>query len=219
MTVLNLQVGASGSDSQQQSIPSDAGRNVTGAGSCSLTGTKLEVGSHSAGDEWSAAARFTGATIPQGATINSATFQMRANASYNASPNVIKLYASAQDSDTAAALSSTDGDLNAAGRPRTTATAVLDVSSVTGGNWYSWDVTASVQELVDRATFGETVVLILVDTHEDTTTNEWQDMDGYDGAAAGAPKLDVDYTVGSSHVDVPEIDYTTHPKAFILRAH
>lgn len=196
MPTLNLQVGASGADSTQQSIPSDAGRNVTGAGLCSLTAIKLEAGSHSAGDEWSVAARFTGATIPQGATITSATFQMRANASYSASPNVVKLYASAEDSDTAAALSATGGDLNASVRPRTTATAVLDVSSVTGGNWYSWDVTASVQEVVDRATFGETVINILVDTHEDTTTNEWQDFDSYDGAAAGAPKLDVTYTTG-----------------------
>lgn len=196
MPTLNLQVSASGGDNHQQSIPNDSGRNVTGSGTCSLTDAVLQVGSHSSGNEWSAAARFTGATIPQGATITSAIFQMRANATYNASPNVVRLYASAEDSDTAAALSASSADLNAAARPRTTATTALDVSSVTGGTWYSWDITASVQELVDRATFGETVVNVLVDTHEDTTVNEWQDFDAYDGSAAGAPKLDVTYTTG-----------------------
>lgn len=35
-----------------------------------------------------------------------------------------------------------------------------------------------------------------MDTHEDTTVNEWQDFDAYDGSAAGAPKLDVTYTTG-----------------------
>lgn len=202
-TTLNLQAGASSDDSHQQSIPSDAGRNVTGGGTCSLTATILSPGSHSAGDEWSVAAAFT-LNVAQGETITEAIFSLRANATYSAGSNVIKLYASVQDSDAPGALTSGGGDLNAAARPRTTATTVLDVTSVTGGTWYEWDITAAVQELVDRAGWvsGNRCV-VLVDTHEDTTTNEWQDFDSYDGAPVGAPKLDVTYgSGGGSAVDL-----------------
>ena len=195
MTTLNLQVGASGNDSHQQSIPSDAGRNVTGSGTCSLTATKLEIGSHSGGDEWSAAASFV-LNVAQGETISSAIVSLRGNANYS-SPGTVKIYASVQDADAPAALSSSSADLNAAARARTTATTVLDVSSVTGGTWYEWDITTAVQELVDRAGWASgNRCIVLFDTHEDTTLNEWQDFDSYDGAAAGAPKLDVTYTTG-----------------------
>jgi len=195
-TTLNLQVGASGDDSHQQSIPNDSGRNVTGSGTCSLTNTKLEIGSHSGGNEWSAAAAFV-LNVAQGETITEAIVSLRCNASYNASPNVVKIYASVQDSDAPAALSSSSADLNAAARPRTTATTVLDVSSLTGGTWYEWDITTAVQELVDRAGWSSgNRCVVLFDTHEDTTVNEWQDFDSYDGSAAGAPKLDVTYGSG-----------------------
>lgn len=200
MTTLNLQVGASGEDSHQQSIPNDAGRNVTGVGVCSLTDTKLQAGSHSGGNEWSVAAAFT-LNVAQGETITTATFSMRGNASYNASPNVVKLYVSVQNSDAPAALSSSSADLNASARPRSTAAAVLDVSTVTGGTWYSWDITAPVQELVNRAAWAaNNRCVVLIDTHEDTTVNEWQDFDAYDGSAAGAPKLDVTYTAGGGGI-------------------
>lgn len=197
MTTLNLQVAASGDDSHQQSIPNDAGRNVTGAGTCSLTDTILQAGSHSGGNEWSVAAAFT-LNIAQGETINSAVFSMRAAAPYSASPNVVKLYASVQNSDAPAALSSSSADLNASARPRSTAAAVLDVSTVTGGTWYSWDITAPVQELVNRAAWAaNNRCVVLVDTHEDTTINEWQDFVSYDGTPADAPKLDVDFGGGA----------------------
>lgn len=193
---LNLQVGASGDDSHQQSIPNDSGRNVTGSGICSLTNTKLEIGSHSGGNEWSAAAAFV-LNVAQGETITEAIVSLRGNSSYSASPNVVKIYASVQDSDAPAALSSSSADLNAAARPRTTATTVLDVSSVTGGTWYEWDITTAVQELVDRAGWSSgNRCVVLFDTHEDTTVGEWQDFDSYDGSAAGAPKLDVTYGSG-----------------------
>jgi len=215
MTTLNLQVGASGEDSHQQSIPNDAGRNVTGTGVCSLTDTKLQAGSHSGGNEWSVAAAFT-LNVAQGETITTATFSMRGNASYT-SPGTVKLYASCESNDSPAALSSSSADLNASARPRTTATAILDVSTVTGGTWYAWDITSSLQELVNRAGWSSgNRCVVIVDTHADTTVGEWQDFDAYDGSAAGAPKLDVVYGGGGGHVDLPAIDYTTHPKVMAL---
>ena len=193
-TTVSYQVSSSGGDSEQKSIPSDSGRAVTGSGTVSTTNTKLEIGSHSSGDEWSGAARFTGVAVPQGSTITSATFSLKADASYSASPNVVKIYVSAEDSDNAAALSTSSGDLNASTRPRTTATLVADVSSITGGNWYDFDVTAVVQEIVDRAGWvSGNAWVFLIDTHEDTTTNEWQDWRSYDASAADAPQITITY--------------------------
>lgn len=194
MATLNLQVAVSGGDSDMQSIANDSGRNVTASGAVSLTRTILSPGSHSSGDEWSVAARFIGVTIDQAATINSAAFQMRANASYSASPSVVKLWISAQAADNAGALGSSTGDLNVTARPRTTATAVIDVTTVIGGDWYSADVTSVIQEVVNRAGWANgNAIVILVDTHWDTDVGEWQDFDSYDGSSAGAPKLDIDY--------------------------
>lgn len=196
-TTVDYQVSSSNGDSEQKSIPSDSGRAVTGSGTVSTTNVKLEIGSHSSGDEWSGAARFTGVAVPQGSTITSATFSLRADSSYSASPNVVKIYVSAEDSDNAPALSTTSGDLNASSRPRTTATTVADVSSITGGDWYDFDVTAVVQEIVDRAGWvSGNAWVFLVDTHEDTTTNEWQDWRSYNAAPADAPKITVTYGSG-----------------------
>lgn len=195
MTTLNLQVSTGNNDSRMKDITNDSGRAVTSTGVCSLTETILSPGSHGGNDELSVAALFTGAAAIQGKTINSATFQLRANATYNASPNVVKFYVSAHDVDSPASLSATSGDLNTTARPRTTATAVWTQTNITSGTWYSVDITSVIQELADRPGFGGTIV-ILVDTHEDTTLNEWQDYDSYNGAAAGAPKLDIDYSAG-----------------------
>ena len=195
----DYQVSSSAGDSEQHSIPSDAGRNVTGSGTCSITNTKLEIGSHSSGDEWSGAARFTSVTIGQGDTITSAVFSLKADSTYSASPNVVKIYVSAQDSDNAAALTTTSGDLNASGRPRTTATTVGVVTSITGGNWYDFDITAAVQEVVDRAGWASgNALVVLIDTHEDTTTSEWQDWKSYDAAPADAPKISITSSAGGT---------------------
>lgn len=197
MTTLNLQVATGNDDSLTGSGANNAGRSVTGSATVTLTDAILPPGSHGNNDECTIAARFTGAAAIQGTTINTATFQMRANATYDAGGNVVKFYVSAHDADSPAALTNTAGDLNITARPRTTATAVWTQTAVTGGNWYTVDITSVIQELADRPGFGGTIV-ILVDTHEDTTTGEWQDYDSYNGAPAAAPKLDIDYSAGGT---------------------
>lgn len=203
MPTLNLQVSTGNNDGAMASGTDNAGRAVSTSGSVTLTDSILPPGSHGGNDEYTVAAYFTGAAAIVGTTINSATFQMRANATYSAGSNVVKLYVSAQNSDTPATLSASVGNLNTTNRPRTTATTVITVTSVTGGVWYTADVTSVIQEIADRPGFtGE--IVILVDTHEDTTTGEWQDFDSYNGAAAGAPKLDITYTAGGG-VSIPVI--------------
>lgn len=193
-TTVDYQVSASSSDSHMTSITNDSGRAPTLSGAVSLTSAILSPGSHGNNDEWSVAARFDGVAVAQGATISTATFQMRCQNTWNAAPNVIKYYVSGQASDNAGALSSTSGDLNTTARPRTTATTIVDWTSLTVDTWYSVDITAIVQEIVNRAGWSSgSAIVILVDTHADTTLSEWQDFYAYDGAAASAPKLSITY--------------------------
>lgn len=204
MTVLNLQVSTGNDDSHQESISEDSGRNVTGSGVCDLTATVLSPGSHSV-IEWSIAARFLNVTVSNAATITSATFQMRAQATYSAGSNVIKFWVSAQAADNAGALTNIGGDLNVTNRPRTTAvSAAWTQTSVTANTWYTIDVTTVIQEIVNRAGWvSGNAIVILVDTHADTTSGEWQDYYSYNGAAASAPKLDIDYTAGGAATSRP----------------
>lgn len=203
-TTVDYQVGASSSDSHMTSITNDSGRAPTLSGAVSLTNAILSPGSHGNNDEWSVAARFSGVAVAQGATISSATFQMRCQNTWNAAPNVIKYYVSAEASDNAAALSATSGDLNTTARPRSTATTIVDWTSLTVDTWYSVDITAIVQEIVNRAGWSSgNAIVILVDTHADTTLSEWQDFYAYDGAAASAPKLSITYASGGGPTDYP----------------
>lgn len=203
MATLNLQVSTGNDDSMMGSITTDSGRAVTDFTIVDRTSTVLSPGSHGTNDEYTAAAYFTGAAAIQGTTINSATFQMRADATYDAGGNVVRYYVSAHDADTPGALATSVGDLSATTRPRTTATSTWTQTSVTGGTWYTVDITSVIQELADRPGFTG-VIVILVDTHEDCTNGEWQDYDSYNGDAASAPKLDIAYTAGGG-VSIPVI--------------
>ena len=199
MTVLALQVAVSAGDSQMGSITNDSGKNVTASAVVSTNSTLLQPGSHGNNDEYSVACRFPSVTIPQGATIASATFTLRADSTYNAGSNVIRYHVSCQAADNAGALVTTSGDLRASVRPRTTASAVWTQTSVTGNTEYSVDITAAVQEVINRAGWvSGNAIVVLVDTHADCTLGEWQDYRAYDSSASTAPKLSIDYSTGGS---------------------
>ena len=199
MTVLALQVAVSAGDSQMGSIANDSGKNVTASATVSTNSTLLQPGSHGNNDEYSVACRFPSATIPQGSTINSATFTLRADSTYSAGGNVIRYHVSCQAADNAGALVATSGDLRASVRPRTTASAVWTQTSVTGNTEYSVDITSAVQEVINRAGWvSGNAIVVLVDTHADCTSGEWQDYRAYDSSASTAPKLSVDYSTGGS---------------------
>lgn len=218
MPTLNLQVASSAGDAHAGSINNDSGRSVTtGAHILSspnqLTATILSPGSHGSGDEYSAAARFVSVTVPQGATISSATFKMTAQATYNAGANTISYLVSAEASDNAPALTNSgagsslriSGETTLVNRPRTTAvSAAWNQNSVTADNEYSIDVTSVIQEIVNRAGWvSGNAILIVVDTNTTCTSGEWQDYYSYDGTAAKSPKLDITYSVGGAAASPP----------------
>ena len=207
MTTLNLQVNTSGGDAHAGSINNDSGRTVTtGANINSLTDNPLSPGSHGNNDEYTAAFRFTGVTVPQGSTINSASFKLTGQATYNAGANTVSFLVSAEAHDNAPALVATGSGENlrsstgTAPRPRTTAvSAAWNQTSIVVDTEYSIDVTSVIQEIVNRAGWvSGNAILIIVDTNTTTTLNEWQDYYSYDGSTTKAAKLDIDYTVAGT---------------------
>lgn len=180
-------VNAAGKDVQMGSITTDSGRTVTDSAVVDTTGL-LSPGSHGINHEHSVALAFDDEVPAAGKTVLVATLFLFANATYNASPGTVKIYVSAHDADTPAALNSDVGDLRSAVRPRTAETTVQDITSVTAALAVEIDVTTVIQELLDRPGWTATRIVLLVDTHEDTTDGEWQDFDDF---ALTAAELDV----------------------------
>jgi hypothetical protein len=222
VATIDLTVGASDGDAHGGSISNDSGRTVTSGASIlstngvnainDLTDPKLSPGSHGSNAEASVAARFTNVTVPQGATITSASFSLKAQANYGPGSITIAYLVSAEASDDAPALTtsaSSGGSLRISGapaptvsRPRTTAvSSVWNQNSVTAGTRYSIDVTSVVQEIVSRSGWASgNALLIIVDTDSTTTQGEWQDYYSWDDATDrtnNPPQLSITYSSGA----------------------
>lgn len=206
MAVLNLTLAANGDDTHAGSGATDAGKRQN-MGTIADT-TILSPGSHGSNDEFSCGARFTSVTIPQGATINSADFSMVADSTYSAGASTVRFWVCCQAADNAGALATTGStDLDGATRPGTTADSTWTQTSVTGGTRYTVSITSAVQEVINRAGWASgNAIVVLVDTHADCTSGEWQDYRAYNhasGGASGGPHLDIDYTVGGAAGALP----------------
>lgn len=195
---INLQVSGLFNDTTMASIANDSGRNVTNSGIITGANT-LEPGSHGSNDEWSAGVRFTGVNIPQGRTISSATFSLRTQSPWCNGGDIIKYHVSTQASDNAPISAGAAGDLNTTARPRSTADAgTWDQSCTTASSLETVNVTNIVQEVISRAGWvSGNAIMILIDTHADTTQGQWQAYESFDSNASEAPRLDITYDDGT----------------------
>lgn len=195
---LNLQVNTSLGDTSMGSITDNSGRNVTQT-SFIDNSTYLEPGSHGSNSETSSALRFTSVTIPQGTTITNATLSLRP-VTYCPVGKTIKFHVSTQASDNAAALTTTNGDLNITNRPRSTADAgPWNQSCINSSTLETLDVTNIVQEVINRAGWvSGNAIVILIDTHADTDVTEWQDYESYNTTPSEAARLDITYGGGTT---------------------
>lgn len=195
-----MTVYTAGSDAQQRNCP--AGKSPATGGIVNLSTNPMQLGSHGSGDCWVGGARFTGIAET---SIASALFSMVADASY-ASGGTVRYIVSCHDIASPGAFTSAgDNDLEAGVRPRTTADGTLTASSVTGGTRYSVDITGAVQEVMALPGFAGTIV-VLIDTHTDTTDGEWQDWRSVGAATSGdEAQLDLTASGGGSPVG-PLID-------------
>ncbi len=186
MTTLNLQVNASGNDGSIDNT----------ALSPQLTANLVNIGNVNGNSSSTAGFRFTSATVPQGATITSATLTLYGYSSYSTG-STISAIAACEDVDNSSAFTTSSGDFNTTNRPRTTATsASKDIKSVTAGVAYTWDISTSVQEVVDRAGWSSGNAISVFVDNDGSASNEWQDFEAYDHNSTLAAKLDITYTTG-----------------------
>lgn len=170
MTVLNLQVSASSDDAFENN-----------SGTMSLTGSTVTF--NNAGF-W-IGYRFLNVTIPNAATINTATLSYYVT-STTRDDNEQDVYGN--DVDDAATFTTAANNISS--RTLTTAKTTVSADSV-GVGFYAVDVTAVVQEIINRAGWvsGNDLALIM-----DALTGVNLGLDMYDGTPANAAKLDIDYT-------------------------
>lgn len=137
--------------------------------------------------------RFAGVNIPQGATIQSAYLEFTSSHTLSTSPCQATIQGIAQDNPPA--FSSSSNDISS--RPRTASSVPWTLPNTTTGTAFqSPDLTAIVQELVDRPGYaaGNNLALVVTPGASSTYRLAWQ----YDGQPTSTAKLHVTYTMSAS---------------------
>ena len=189
MTVLNLQVGDNAND----------GGGLAGLSFGTTQATRwLGLFSGYDGYLWD---RFTGAAGIAGVTVSSATVSYLAAIS-----GTITVKAAAEDADNPTMPSS---DADCSGRTLTAAVSSGSVSP-TADNWFSLDVTAPIQTVVNRPGFAEDAINIRSgnDSGASYVTVYRRESD-----PAKAAKLDITYTAGAAAPTVSSVSANSGPAA------
>ena len=136
--------------------------------------------------------RFTGIDIPKGAIITNAYIQFQVD---EVSTVATSLAIRGEDADTAAAFTSVAN--NVSSRPSTDASVgwtPVGWSTVgaAGLDQRTPDLSAIVQEIVDRGAWSALNNMVFLITGSGTRTAE-----SFEGTAAGAPLLHIDYSIGT----------------------
>lgn len=148
-----------------------------------VTGTVINV---NATTQWGGF-RFQNVTIPQGATINSATLDVYLTSTTYDDPDVT-IYG--DDTDNAAAFTTTTNDLSS--RPATTANVRWNAAGLGTGTKTTPDIATVIQEIVNRAGWasGNALAVLMVGYDSSTLLR----IRTYEGDYSVAGELTVDYT-------------------------
>jgi hypothetical protein len=175
--------------SYQSLVVNDDGGQVNSTGVIDLTTSTHTLSTTSSSYGW-IAFRFTGLTAPQGATIRSAKLRLRLSGVATSSGGIWSL--SAQDADTAPALTTTVNDISSRTLTSSVPAAQIRTDDLPDG-WYEFDVSSILQTVVSRAgwTPGNAVLFVMhtpgltttlsVDMSE--TSNDAQLSVTYDGVS------------------------------------
>ena len=190
MTAINPAVGASGNDGKSGIF--------WGGGDLNIEDATLWIGNRIDGqrDDYSIILRFVNVTIPQGATINSATITLRGEETDSTSGLAATIWGVDADNP------SFPADYDAAeALTHTTATASWSNPAVTAGsNINTPSISTIVKEIVDRAGWASGQAMILVIENNGSSAGVYRSFHSYDSNASYAPVLNVDYTEASSGV-------------------
>ena len=175
---VEVRVGASSDDAEEQDT-----------GSVSLGSSDLELVLESSIQ--TVGMRFNNIVVPQGATIDNAWVQFQAD---ETGAGDISLLIEGEDSDDAATFTSANGNISL--RPPTAAAvgwSPPDWTSVgaAGSGQQTPDIAAVIQDIVGRGTWasGNSMVIMVTGTGKRTA-------ESYNGNAAAAPLLHIDYSLG-----------------------
>jgi hypothetical protein len=190
---IDVRVAASSDDAEQS-----AGSSV------SLTSTDLELVYD--GSNQTVGMRFNGVAIPQGAAIVNAYIQFKVD---EINTEATSLTIQGQATDNAATFVSTSNNISS--RARTTASAGWSPVAWTtvnevGSNEQTPNLAAIIQEIVNRPGWagGNSLVIIITGTGHRTARS-------YDGEAAGAPLLHMEYSTTSQPTATPTNTPTSTP--------
>ena len=143
--------------------------------------------------------RFTGITVPQGATITNAYIRFRAIApdSPSTNNNTANLTVRGEAADNATTFTAATNNLS--NRITTTASlAWLPPAWTTGTNYDTPDIKTVVQEIVNRSGWANNNSMVFIITGSGSRS-----ADSYDGSPTTAPLLHIDYTAPGSYPTTP----------------
>ena len=200
---INIRVAASSDDAEENG--SDA-TSVQGPGYMWLDSSDLEMvkDTHEDGSymgRQKLGLRFTGISIPKGATITTAYLRFRAIApdTFNSNTDTANLTIQGEAADNATTFSTAINNIS--GRPRTTAAVQWLPAAWTAGTVYdSPSLTTIVQEIVNRTGWasGNSMVYIIHCTDSVPSSDcGSRSADSWNGNAATAPELHIEWTDGA----------------------
>lgn len=146
--------------------------------------------------------RFTGLSIPQGATIQAARFKYFAYDT-DASTDNINIYA--EDADNSVAFVETNSDDNSVkNKTQTSASVAWTLPNQTDGSYYvSPEIKTVIQEVVNRAGYNSDSAISILIRNNGATENH--NASTYDHSPSEAAELHIVYTTGDAAT-------TTHPQ-------
>lgn len=178
----------------------DDARNIDGDGTYSATATTQHLGKFNTTDKYWNGFRWNNVTIPQGATINTATVTLYC-ANVNGGTTAKTIWYGEDVDDAATFSNSTAGKPE--GRTRTTASVAKDFATAdwTTVGFNTADkvtVTTLVQEIIDRGGWVSGNDLVLVAGDNGSSNTNYIGHSTYDRAVDRGALLEIDYTAGGS---------------------
>jgi len=170
------------------------------SGGVSLSSGDLEMVFDRGGNQ-TVGVRFTGVAVPRGATVLSASIQFQAE---DVTSGATNLTIQGQATDNAPTFTGAAGGISS--RPKTAAAVAWSPApwptiGVSGPAQRSPELAAVVQEIVDRPGWSSTNALVMIITG----TGE-RSAESYDGTPAGAPLLEIVYTLEPAANVGPVVD-------------
>lgn len=156
------------------------------AGSWFVNGSWWQTGQNGFGNDLYSAGRFNNVTVPQGSTINSAYIKLYGYA--NESGNAYTRFYGIDEDNTA------DLTSDPVGRARTTAYTDWDFNAITLNQQYSIDITAIIQEIVNRGGWGSNNSLAIIHVNDGTPISNFRHFKNWHGDSSYPVKIEINYT-------------------------